>query len=183
MRSAATLSDNETDWLETRRNYTLDPMKEFLERMNISDFSASDWIEKWSSNVSALPNIAIAMSGGGYRAMLNGAGALKAFDSRTNNSTADGQLGGLLQSATYIAGLSGGSWLLGSIYMNNFSSVGALQNDPSKNVWRLEDSIFVGPELDDDFSVLGTAGYYEDLHDQVHAKKDAGYTTSITDYW
>ena len=36
--------------------------------------------------------------------MLNGAGVLEAFDSRTPKSTSTGQLGGLLQSATYLSG-------------------------------------------------------------------------------
>lgn len=42
--------------------------------------------------------------------MLTGAGVLSAFDKRTNGSAQ--HLGGLLQSATYIAGNSGGLWLV-----------------------------------------------------------------------
>jgi lysophospholipase len=145
IRAANGLSDNEKSWLQTRRNNTIDPMKEFLARMNISGFDASAYIENHRNNASALPNIAIAFSGGGYRAMTNGAGALAAFDDRTPNSTNSGQIGGLLQSATYIAGLSGGGWLVGSIYTNNFTTVqGIIDQNKDGDVWQLGNSIFEG---------------------------------------
>ncbi|PHH74587.1 hypothetical protein CDD80_2987 [Ophiocordyceps camponoti-rufipedis] len=49
-----------------------------------------------------MPNIGIAVSGGGYRAMMTGAGVLAAFDDRTAGTVAPGGLGGLLQSATSV---------------------------------------------------------------------------------
>ena len=96
---------------------------ELLSRLNITDFDAAAYITRYANNASAIPNIGIAVSGGGYRALMNGGGALQAFDSRTESATAQGHLGGLLQSSTYLAGLSGGGWLLGSIYINNFTTV------------------------------------------------------------
>jgi len=83
-------------------------MIDLLGRLNITGFNASTYINTHANNVTSLPNIAISASGGGYRAMLNGAGLLSAFDSRSDNATAPGHLGGLLQSATYLSGLSGG---------------------------------------------------------------------------
>ena len=62
----------------------------------------------------------MAFSGGGYRAMLGSAGALMALDDRNSFDT---PLGGILQSANYISGLSGSSWLLGSLAMQNFTTV------------------------------------------------------------
>lgn len=47
-------------------------MREFLGRMNISGFDAGAYISNNAKNASALPNIAIAVSGGGYRALMNG---------------------------------------------------------------------------------------------------------------
>ena len=94
-------------------------MRDLLGRINIAGFDAGAYITNNAQNVTALPNIAIAFSGGGYRAMLNGAGALQAFDSREADSTTPGHLGGLLQASTYVAGLSGGSWLVGSIFVSN----------------------------------------------------------------
>ena len=94
-------------------------MQDLLGRLNITGFDASSYISNHAKNASALPNIGIALSGGGYRALLNGAGAIQAFDSREDNGTASGHLGGLLQASTYVAGLSGGSWLTGSIFVSH----------------------------------------------------------------
>lgn len=104
IRSASSLSDEETSWLQTRRPATVQPMRDLLGRLKIAGLDTDAYIDKHQSNVRALPNIGIAISGGGYRAMLNGAGVLEAFDSRTPKSTSTGQLGGVLQSATYLSG-------------------------------------------------------------------------------
>lgn len=47
-------------------------MRDLLGRINISGFDADAYISDHAQNFSALPNIAIAVSGGGYRALLNG---------------------------------------------------------------------------------------------------------------
>jgi lysophospholipase len=139
------MSNEEKSWLEKRRPNTVQPLKDFLGRLNINGFDASAYIEKNKNNATALPNVAIAFSGGGYRAMLNGGGALAAFDSRTPKSTDKGNLGGLLQASTYIAGLSGGGWLLGSIYANNFTSVqNIIDHNQNGDIWQLSNSILVG---------------------------------------
>ena len=129
----------------------------------------------------------IALSGGGYRAMLNGGGVVEAFDNRTTNSTAAGQLGGLLQASTYLAGLSGGNWLVGSLYTNNFTSIDAIvtqdSSDPdSGGLWQLGNSIFEGP-ASGSFQLFDSIGYYADLEDAVSDKGDAGFNVTITDYW
>jgi len=67
-------------------------------------------------------NIAIAASGGRYRAMVHGAALLNAFEARNASSVAQGT-GVILQLATYIAGLSGGSWLVGSLAVNDFPAI------------------------------------------------------------
>jgi lysophospholipase len=182
IRSASTLSSNETSWLKTRRDKTQSAMKDFFGHVTIKDFDAVSYLDRVSSNTSNLPNVAIAVSGGGYRALMNGAGAIKAFDSRTENSTATGQLGGLLQSATYLAGLSGGGWLVGSIYVNNFTTISSLQSDEKGGTWQFQNSIFEGPDSDS-IQILDSAKYYDHIYNAVSGKKDAGYETSITDYW
>lgn len=136
------------------------------------DFDVGAFMQSYS------PNIGIAFSGGGYRALLNGAGEFAAFDSRTPGSTAAGHLGGLLQSATYFAGLSGGSWLLGSIVVNNFTTVQKLQS--SDTVWDFTNNI-LAPE--GELHIVDTTRYYNDLHDEVSDKEDAGFEVSLTDYW
>ena len=157
-------------------------MKEFLGRMDLGDFNAADYIESKRDDVTALPNIAIAFSGGGYRALMNGAGALKAFDSRTDGATGGGQLGGLFQASTYVSGLSGGSWLVGSMYVNNFTTISTLQTEDSSSVWEFSSSILKGPAKEG-LSILNRASYFDDLNDSVQSKEDAGYDTTITDYW
>ena len=121
-------------------------MQDLLGSLNISGFDAESYITNHAKNVSALPNVAIAVSGGGYRACLNGGGAVQAFDSRELNATAAGHLGGLLQSATYLAGLSGGGWLVGSIFVNNFTTITGLLDNDASSVWEFGNSILEGPD-------------------------------------
>jgi lysophospholipase len=157
-------------------------MREFLVRANIAGFDAGQYIDNHRSNTSALPNIAISFSGGGYRALLNGAGALAAFDSRTPNSTSGGHLGGLLQASTYTSALSGGGWMLGSIFANNFTSVqNILDHD---DVWQFQNSLFTGPPTTG-IQILSTADYFSNLADTVSAKVNAPgeFNTSLTDYY
>ncbi|PQE14051.1 putative lysophospholipase (lpl) protein [Rutstroemia sp. NJR-2017a BBW] len=183
IRPASALSSSENEWLLLRRNKTIAPMIAFLDRANISGFNASDYIVKASNDPKILPNIGIAISGGGYRAMLNGAGFVAAADSRTANSTNVGGIGGLLQSTTYLSGLSGGAWLVGSIYINNFSTVTALRDGSSgSSVWQFGNSILKGPESSG-LSIGNTADYYNVLVDDVDSKSAAGYETTVTDYW
>lgn len=184
IRKAGSLSTNETEWLPIRRNNTVQPMIDLLTRINITGFDAQTYLTQHANNATALPNIAIAASGGGYRALLNGAGFVAAADNRTTNSTSSSsQIGGLLQATTYLAGLSGGNWLTGSLFMNNFSSVEQLRDGSSgSDVWQFSRSIFEGPESSG-LSILNTAEYFKDLYDAVQDKQDAGFNTSITDYW
>jgi len=175
IRTANELSPSEKSWLGKRRSQTFDAMGHLLSRLNLGNFDAQTYVNENANNFSNLPNVAISASGGGYRAMLNGAGAVAAFDSRTENSTGAGQLGGLLQSATYFSGLSGGSWLIGSIYINNFTSIQAILGDTTSGLWNLEYSILQGPPT--------VSNYYRQLIDTVRGKTDARFNDSITDYW
>lgn len=184
-------SDQEADWLEMRRNNTIEPMIDLLGRMNIDGLDTEEYINNHRDNASALPNIAIAVSGGGYRAMMNGAGVVEAFDSRTDNSTSSGQLGGLLQSSTYLAGLSGGGWLVGSLYTNNFTSIQSIlaenfnaedSDQDSGSLWKFGNSIFEGPDQGG-IQLFDSIGYYRSIVSSVGDKSDADFNTTITDYW
>jgi lysophospholipase len=162
----------------------MNPMRELLGRMNITGLDTDAYINNHQNNVSALPNIGIGLSGGGYRAMLNGAGVVQAFDNRTPNSTAAGQLGGLLQASTYLAGLSGGSWMVSSLYANNFTSVSNILGDniDGSDLWQLGNTIFAGPSSGS-VQLFDSVGYYASLLSAVNDKNDAGFNTTITDYW
>ena len=118
------LSDDEKDWLKKRNPIAQEALKTFVERAT-SDFSSdvSSLLDQlFSSNSSNVPKIGIGCSGGGYRAMLSGAGMLAAMDNRTIGANDNG-LGGLLQGATYLAGLSGGNWLTNTLSWTNWTSV------------------------------------------------------------
>lgn len=79
------------------------------------------------------------------------------------------------------AGLSGGGWLVGSIMVNNFSTVEALRDGgPESSIWEFDSSIFMGPR-ERGLRVLNTAGYWKDVVDQVDEKRDAGFEASLTD--
>ncbi|KAI0601433.1 lysophospholipase [Biscogniauxia sp. FL1348] len=183
IRSASTLSQSEQDWLQNRRAKTIDPMVQFLRQANIPDFDAPGFVNSNSQNFSIVPNIGIAVSGGGYRALLNGAGFLAAADSRVSGSTDTGGIGNLLQASTYLAGLSGGGWLVGSIFANNFSDVVQLRDGyQGSSLWQFSSSIFTGPKRSG-ISLLNLADYWGNVVDQVADKRSAGYEVSLTDTW
>lgn len=152
-----------------------------IKRLGITGFDQDSYFQH--VDTSHLPNIGIAISGGGYRAMLNGAGAIAAFDNRTRGATGPGQLGGLLQSATYLSGLSGGGWLISSLYGNGFPAIDELlEQDGQDSLWQLQYPMWEGPSISE---TLGESGktFIAMLIDQVQGKIQAGYSTSITDLW
>lgn len=83
--------------------------------------------------------LGIAISGGGYRSFLNGAGALAAFDDRTLNSTLPGHLGGILQASTYITAISGGSWVLMSMILSDYKPIVKLRKE-----WQMLEPLLEG---------------------------------------
>ncbi|TWU72455.1 Lysophospholipase 1 [Metarhizium rileyi] len=186
IRAATGLSASETAWLNLRDSNTVPALKSLLARFNISGLDTNAYIEDIVKDIdggnksAVLPRIGVAVSGGGYRALMNGAGAIAAFDNRTSNSTGQGQLGGLLQATTYLSGLSGGSWLVGSLFVQNFTTVDSIVLSTSgflSTLWQFGDSILQGP------AGLRAGQYYNELYQTVKDKVDAGFNTTITDYW
>ncbi|KAI0044217.1 phospholipase B [Auriscalpium vulgare] len=129
-----------------------------------------------------LPKISISVSGGGYRAAQYGAGVLEAIDAR-NESAKTAGTGGLLQVSSYWAGLSGGSWLTGSLYMNNWPNVSDLVFGNGKELggWllNLEMPTPNGYNIFDDKN----QNFYRDIIDSISAKANTTISTSITDPW
>jgi lysophospholipase len=147
VQSAAILSSNETLRLPTRRNNIIWALRDILGRSNISGFDTNQYIDHAIVIPDELPSIGIAVSGGGSRALMAGAGVLAAFDNRTTNTTAPGQLGGILQASIYLSALSRGSWLIGSLYMQNFPSIQDVVTGPPSglgSLWQFENSILQG---------------------------------------
>ncbi|KAJ7901752.1 phospholipase B [Mycena olivaceomarginata] len=139
-----------------------------------------------SYNLSAfqghLPKVGLAIPGGGLRAAQYGAGCLSGLDARNESAKAAGT-GGLLQVASYLTGLSGGSWVTGSLFFNNWPTVKDLVygNGDSLDGWKL-DLPFVSPDGDDIFSD-DNQYFYGSILWSVIAKAQAGIDTSITDPW
>jgi len=166
--------------LRQRDAVTTSALIPVLERAKIDGIDVAAYLRGITDNNGAVPRMGIAVSGGGYRALMNGAGALAAFDNRTTGSTEPGQLGGILQASTYVTGLSGGSWLVGSLYMANFTSVESIARatgPPLSLLWQFNETIIEGP------ATLSIRDYYQQIQDTVASKADAGYNVTITDSW
>lgn len=180
VRRADGLSQEETKWLSRRESHTREALKSFLERAtaNFSDTSLISQLLE-SSN-SSVPRIAVACSGGGYRAMLSGAGMLAAMDNRTDGANEHG-LGGLLQATTYLAGLSGGSWLVGTLAYNNWTSVQDIidHSSESNSIWNITASLASPGGT----NVTLTNETWGSIIQDVNSKQNAGYAVTITDYW
>lgn len=180
IRKADGISKHEKEWLQKRNEFTTPALHEFLERafsgMDL-DSSVMETLFHESENI---PKVAVAISGGGYRSMLTGAGILSAMDNRTRNATVNG-LGGLLQATSYIAGASGGNWLVGSLAWNNWTSVQSiLDNFHNDNcIWDLSDSIVSPGGL----NIFKSARRWDHISDAVEAKQNAGFETSLADVW
>ncbi|CCF60650.1 hypothetical protein KAFR_0L00430 [Kazachstania africana CBS 2517] len=180
--ASGTLSSNETNWLEKREVVVEEALQSFLKRAftNFSDSSILDHLFKNSSSTSNLPKIAIAASGGGYRAMLSGAGMISAMDNRTRGANEHG-LGGLLQSSTYLAGLSGGNWLTSTLSWNNWTSVQDILDgfDNDTAIWDLEHSLLTPGGI----NIVTTYERWNHISDAVESKSDSGFNTSLADIW
>lgn len=174
LRVANNISDREASWVEERHKITDANLKLFLDEAGLKDFNATQFLSNTTNGRSL--SIGIAFSGGGYRAMLSGAGQMAALDNRTTNASTAG-LGGLLQSATYLTGLSGGNWLVGSVVMNNWTTVEAIMDNGT--LWDLEHSI-VNPG---GWDITKTYSYYNDIWNDISDKEDAGFEISLTDTW
>ena len=148
VRPATSLSSQETDWLARRENATGQALLSVLERAQITNMDVQGYLQGILDKGGMMPRIGIAVSGGGYRALMNGAGALAAFDNRTTGSTGPGGLGGILQASTYVSGLSGGSWLVGSLYIANFTTVESIVGATDgflSQLWQFNETIIEGP--------------------------------------
>ncbi|POS84141.1 hypothetical protein EPUL_005125, partial [Erysiphe pulchra] len=182
IRRADSISPAEASWLKLRRQKTIQPLIDWLSFISIAEFDTTSYIKSVQKNSENLPNIGIAISGGGYRSLMSGAGFLAAADVRTNASTSPGHIGGLLQASTYVSGLSGGGWLVSSVFVNNFSTIESLRDSgKDSSVWKFENSIFEGPEMKG--HVFDTASYIKKIDSQVDSKEEAGFDVSATDFW
>ncbi len=171
VRRADGLHVNETAYIKQRQEKTSAALLEFYSRLNMTDFDYKSFLSN------STLGIGLAFSGGGHRAMLTGAGQLAALDNRTTNAV-DNALGGLLQASNYIVGLSGGSWLVGTVVLNNWTSVEEIL-EPNSGIWDLAPGLFTpgGNDTGTTFS------FYMDINQDYIDKEQAGFNSSLGDAW
>lgn len=138
-----------------------------------ADFALHSWLATVLPDVdsSSLPSLALAVSGGGFRSLLTGAGVIQAMDSRENTNFTTS---GLYQALTYQAGLSGGAWLLSAIAEDDWPTISDLRD----NVWETQ---FAGGILN--ATIATTVGDYSEIAEDIIEKGNAGYPVSLTDPW
>ncbi|KAF8331299.1 lysophospholipase 1 precursor [Cantharellus anzutake] len=166
--NTVSVAPGEYSYVQARKSAIVSNWATYLNNsaVNLQGFDINGFL----SNTSNLPIVAIAASGGGYRAMLHASGVFNAWDARNSTSVAQGT-GGIVQLSTYMAGLSGGSWFVGTLAVNSMPMIQQLLE-----VWDLEKDL-VNPGLSELLS------YYLDINSEVQEKKAKGFDCSLTDYW
>ncbi|KAK5708282.1 hypothetical protein LTR97_000822 [Elasticomyces elasticus] len=141
-------------------------------RKTVANTALAAWLKKQGTfSTSSKPAVGFTSSGGGYRALLETAGVVQAFDGRDSNFNTSG----LYQGLVYQAGLSGGAWFLSSLAGNNWPTVSYLRD----NLWEqaFQNSLLLPANL---LSASGLTEYALVTSD-IAAKEGAGYDVTIVD--
>ncbi|EGW30429.1 lysophospholipase 2 [Spathaspora passalidarum NRRL Y-27907] len=170
-REANGICASEVEYVNNRKDIAKTNLRQFLKSVSMRDFDVDGFLDSGAP----LPVIGMAFSGGGYRAMLCGAGQISAYDSRVKSK--DKTLAGLLQSTTYLSGLSGGNWLVGSLISNNFISIDEVL--AHKKLWDIDNALL--DYYGDNF--IANKIMWAAISMQVWSKDLAGFETSMTDIW
>ncbi|KIW24757.1 uncharacterized protein PV07_10451 [Cladophialophora immunda] len=172
IRPAKGLSFQEEAWVRGRKSVVLDAFSAYLQRVNITGLDVPALVNAMKShNNSGVPVISMAISGGGWLSANTGVGVLRAFDARFPDAI-DQRTGGLLQSMTYVAGLSGGAWPTMSLATYNFPSINDLVAD-----WRPDIDRLINPPNNSIYAANATS-----LFTDVAIKQAAGFNVSVADY-
>lgn len=164
------LSQAESEWVHGRKAVASKAFSKYLDRLNITGFDTKAYTALIAKDPDHnMPVMAWATSGGGWRSAFTGVGGLRAIDSKTPGAN-EHKFGGLLQSLTYIAGLSGGSFPTSSYPLNNYPSI-----DEMVASWHVDISRFDA----DDYSEY--AAPFSAYLEQVAPKFAAGFNLSADD--
>ncbi|MBW0487391.1 hypothetical protein O181_027106 [Austropuccinia psidii MF-1] len=168
------ISSGEDKYLSEKAVKSVALWEEYLSRVQLADFNITGFLKNAKQNPPILgetiPNFAFAISGGGTRALLYGASILDAFDQR-NEEAVKARVGGVLQLANYVTGLSAGAWLLASWATANFERMSQL----NQSVWNLnKQSSYFSWKF-----IKKLPKYYF----EVLKKKKAGFRVSFIDLW
>ena len=188
------LSTSESSYISARANAVLPgAWKTYLNNVNAtSPTPLPSYVSSILSNSSTFPKLGIAVSGGGYRATLFGAGVLNSLDARNTRSAQKTGTGGLLQAATYLTGLSGGSWLVTALAQADFPTVAELVFPPQTQANSASagdpNAAFGGFLAQFDLIHPGTTpnatlAFFEALFAELKGKVAAGLPITVTDPW
>ncbi|KAH9809333.1 lysophospholipase catalytic domain-containing protein [Melampsora americana] len=170
----AQISIAEQTYVSEKTANSIPLWKDYLARLNLTGLDIEGFLaganKQGGRTAETLPNFGFAFSGGGSRALCVGASILEAMDGR-NERAVQGKVGGLVQLANYAAGLSGGSWLLGSWATANFPRLPLL----NQTLWKLTE--------ENDLWDWNIAKHYHQVAHIVKEKKDAGFPVSLVDVW
>ncbi|KAJ9097411.1 hypothetical protein QFC19_006781 [Naganishia cerealis] len=153
LRKANSLSLSEQSYIDQRAVHLDSAWESQVQRLNLS-------------RPSRTPVVAMALSGGGYRAMLSGSGMAFGLDSEDEGNS----VGDVLGLSSYVSGLSGGSWAVGSFYANE----GRPPKELVDEVWHLQDHL-VAP--------IKFGSFYAHIVEEVDHKRDQSFEVQITDAW
>jgi len=158
VRRGRSISPGEKAYIDMRREKAGKALKSWLEATGETFKLSRD------------PTLAMVSSGGSYRAMLMGAGMVQAMDKRDTLEVT----GGLYQAMTYHSGLSGGSWLLTTIFGNAFDTISVL----SRDLWEktlLKNGIY---PLN-----TGSAPEKPFITDDMITRSQFGFPVTVVDVW
>lgn len=172
VRQGLVMSPDEAQWIKGRDSITQPRLEQFLQDARMEDFDPSLFL-----SLSLKPiRIGLAFSGGGYRAMLAGAGQLAAYDDRTVSSY--NPVAGLLQSLSYITGLLGGLWLLSSVVAIDFPAIDAAIG--TTGFWDLNRNIL---DIKGLFNIFTNTLYILSVSLDITTKLVLGMPVTLTDIW
>ncbi|KLO18750.1 hypothetical protein SCHPADRAFT_819403 [Schizopora paradoxa] len=193
VRSAGTvgnqsLGPDEASYISKRKTQVLpDAWKTYVQNVQSKDLDLPSYVSSilgGGANISDLPSLGIAVSGGGFRAAIFGAGVLNALDGRNESSKTAGT-GGLLQASLYLTGLSGGSWLVSSFAQAEFPTFQEVifgipggSNSSEYSGWNIEFNAF----LPHDNTTLDIP-YLQGVINETRGKFDAGFPVTFVDLW
>lgn len=165
------LSHSEAQWVHSRKQVVLHAVEGYLERLNLSDFKVDKYIAQiQASNLSAIPILGFAVSGGGFASAYTGSGGMRALDSRLEAANVQ-RTGGLLQSLMYMSGQSGGSWPITSLATHNFPTF-----DQLLPLWRTYVDFIQPPNGTKDVPTTTT------IIGDLKAKQRTGFNVSQPDW-
>ncbi|ODV91276.1 hypothetical protein CANCADRAFT_31967 [Tortispora caseinolytica NRRL Y-17796] len=162
------IPESEEEYVQKRLENAKEHFKAFLKESSNLQIDVDAYIN------AEMPRIALAFSGGGFRAMTCGAGSMVAMDARTPGAVGPNQLGGLLQSSAYVAGASGGSWLVASSFAHGYvSPLEIIKN----NGWQLQ-NFLLAPKS----GVIANVKFFYNIYKALKSKKEVAPVT-VVDIW